>query len=243
MISFFSKLNQSNKPASFQHVEVDIHAHWLTGVDDGADSLETSIALIRGLLELGFRKLIATPHIMLEHYPNQPKKLRQVFQATSDYIRSQGINVELELAAEYMLDEGFLDQLDSRDVLSIGDRYLLVEFPMHKPFPLAGKFIERILESGYTPVLAHPERYSYYRRDIATFKELINQGALLQLNLLSLSGHYGKEVANWGRHLLEDRLYHFVGSDLHRASQLADYRVDLSLHQFLNAELMQTIGS
>lgn len=231
--------NKQTQDVHFADIEVDMHAHWLPGVDDGSPDIDVSLIMIRGLVSLGFRKLIATPHIMHDHYGNHATKLRNVFQALVKRVTEEGIEVELGLAAEYMLDEGFMDHLNSRQVLSIADRYLLIEFPMHKPFPLAKRFVESILQVGYTPILAHPERYSYYRRDLATFQELQQMGCLMQLNLLSPAGYYGREVSNWSRQLMEHQMYHFAGTDLHHPAQLGLYSFDPSSLRFLNTQLLQ----
>ena len=240
----FRLFPRNNKPAQdvhFVNIEVDIHAHWIPGVDDGSPAMELSLKMIRGLAGLGFKKLIATPHIMHDHYGNHADKLKKAFQTVVDAVSKAGIEIDLGLGAEYMLDEGFMDHLNSRQILAIGDRYVLIEFPMNKPFPLAHRFIESILQAGYTPILAHPERYTYYRKDLETFLELQEMGCHMQLNLLSPTGYYGREVAVWSRQLIERQMYHFAGSDIHHPSQLSQYSFDPSGIRFLNTQLLQPV--
>lgn len=219
----------------YQHdLLVDIHAHWLPGVDDGAKTEEEGLAMVKGLIRLGYHKLIATPHIMQEFYPNTVEHLKQVFEKFAARVQSEALPVELELGAEYMLDGGFMKQLQSGELLTIGKKDLLIEFPHLQPFPALKEIVEEIIHRGYTPILAHPERYVYYLKNRKAFDQLLDTGCQMQVNLLSLTGYYGKAIAEWSRKLMQSGIYQFAGTDIHNQGQLEILKQYVPDTPFLN---------
>ena len=202
------------------HLLVDMHAHWLPGVDDGAQTVEEGLMLIKGLAELGYRKLVATPHIMNDFYGNHPEKLIDAFSQFLKPVLLAGINIDLGLAAEYMLDDGFITQLENGPLLTLKWRYVLVEMDMFQPFPALKEVLFELSLKGYTPILAHPERYQYFHHDFAKYEELKDLGCLFQLNMLAPSGFYGKQEAITATKLLKKGWYELMGSDIHKLFQL-----------------------
>ena len=152
-----------------------------------------------------------TPHIM-EDIPNKTLELKQKCEELKTVV-SKGIT--LRLSAENMMDNLFLQRLEQRDLLPIGrDRqHLLVETSYYSPPMDMHRFFERIKESGYMPVLAHPERYQYM--DMSTYKMWKEKGVLLQLNVPSLVGAYGPEVQYKAEKLLDKGMYDYCGTDTH----------------------------
>lgn len=213
-----------------QHLKVDVHGHWLPGVDDGAQTEKEGLALVRGLVELGYTKLIATPHIK-ETCPNEPKDLKRVFQYFQKTVKKAGIEVELSLGAEYMLDEGFAKHL-KEGLLTLHDKYVLVELnPQQvKILPALKQTLFDIKLKGYIPVLAHPERYGYYCDNWNTMEGLKETGLLFQGNALAVSGLEGKDITKRARKLLDHGWYEFVGTDIHNAAHLK-HLSKVSLHQ------------
>lgn len=195
---------------------VDVHSHLLPGIDDGVQTLEQSIELIRQFHKIGYRKLITTPHIMSDFYPNTPEiiagKLAEVQQAVLD----ADIPVQIEAAAEYYFDEHFIEIVNNKaNLLTFGDRYLLFEIGfMSEPLRLKSIIFD-LVTLGYKPVLAHPERYMYYHKKTEALQDLIDRGVLLQLNINSITGYYSKEVKKMAERLIDNRMIHFIGSDCH----------------------------
>jgi tyrosine-protein phosphatase YwqE len=195
---------------------VDVHSHLLPGIDDGVQTIEQSLALIQEFAELGYRKLITTPHVMGDFYPNTPEiisgKLAEVKQA----VLSANIPIQIEAAAEYYLDEHFIDLVGNKaELLTFGDRYVLFEIGfMSEPLRLKS-FIFDLMTLGYRPVLAHPERYMFYHKKIEALQDLIDRGVLLQLNINSITGYYSKEVRKMAEKLIDNKMIHFIGSDCH----------------------------
>jgi tyrosine-protein phosphatase YwqE len=220
-----------------QLLRVDVHAHWLPGVDDGAQTEKEALTIVRGLADLGYSKLIATPHIK-ETCPNEPKNLRRVFEHFKKTVRKAGIEIELALGAEYMLDEGFAKHLASGDLLTLHGKYLLVELNPNQIqiLPALQKILFNIKVKGYTPILAHPERYAYYCENWNTMEGLKESGLLFQGNAMAVSGLEGKEMARRARKILDNGWYEFVGTDIHTTEHLKHLNKVALSQKFQNGE-------
>ena len=221
---------------------VDAHCHLLPGVDDGAADMEESLGIIRGQQALGLRGAICTPHIMARIPQNTPAYLRQAFEHFQSIVNRQSsiVNFQLHLAAEYMLDETFPRHLASGDLLTIPEeilfvnrkseivnhtkKFLLVELPQYLLPPGWQDMLDAILSAGYTPLLAHPERYlrNLEENDI---RALVDRGIALQGNLGSLTGYYGSRVQKLAQALRTDGLYTTFGTDAHSAGMLRQLKV------------------
>ena len=189
----------------------ECHCHLLPGVDDGVKELHETLKILELWQSLGVKEVWLTPHIM-EDIPNKTQELKQKCEELKT-VAPKGIT--LRLSAENMMDNLFLQRLELRDLLPIGrDRQnLLVETSYYNPPMDMHRFFERIKESGYIPVLAHPERYQYM--DMSTYKMWKEKGVLLQLNVPSLVGAYGPEVQYKAEKLLNKGMYDYCGTDTH----------------------------
>ena len=217
---FFSKKKSS--PADLSWLQADMHSHLLPGIDDGSPDMSTSLQLIRGLKELGYKKIITTPHVLWEIYPNTRETIVNKQQEVQKEIEAAGIDIEFKAAAEYFIDDHFADQLKNKvPLLTISANMVLVEFSMvNMPMDLQEVLFEMQLQN-YQPILAHPERYSFLLRKKEVFDELKNAGCLFQLNLLSLSGHYGEGIQQIAESLLKKGYYDYAGTDLHHHRHLS----------------------
>jgi len=200
----------------------DMHSHLLPGVDDGSPDLATSIKLINGLTDLGFKKLITTPHILWEIYQNTRDDLLKRCDIFREELAKQGINTEIKVAAEYYLDDNVKNLLANKEpLLTIHDNLVLVEFSMaSEPIDFKEILFEMEMQ-GYQPVIAHPERYIYQERHKEFFEELKIAGYLFQLNIMSVAGTYGKTVNELARYFVKKGYYELAGTDLHNQHQLA----------------------
>jgi len=204
-----------NKHKNTKHYLVDIHSHLIPAIDDGSKSMQESVELIKSFKDLGFKKLITTPHIMHHRYPNSSETILSGLEELRAELKLQNIDIVVEAAAEYYLDEHFIQLLNKRDILTFGDNYLLFEMSYGmKPINLESVIYEMKL-AGYKPVLAHPERYMFMHRDFSIYEKLKKQGLLFQLNLNSLGGYYSKEVQKIARELVKRGWIDFLGSDVH----------------------------
>ncbi|TYA71882.1 tyrosine-protein phosphatase [Seonamhaeicola marinus] len=219
MLNFFSKkLYLRDLLEGF----VDIHNHILPGIDDGAKNTEESIALIKRLKDLGIRQFIPTPHVMKDYYPNTDESIGDAYQILLEALTSTDLLSEITInpAAEYMLDDSFEDLLRKEDLFTLKKKYVLVELSYFQPPINLESIIFDIKVKGYIPVLAHPERYKYYHNNYNYYQRLKQLGCLFQLNLLSLSGHYGKEEKNIAYKLLSNELIDFTGTDTHHLKHI-----------------------
>ncbi len=212
-----------------------MHAHILPGIDDGAVDTETSLMLIRGLIDLGYKRLYATPHVMADLYPNTRdlilKKRDELFQA----IDHAGIVLDcFGAAAEYMLDENFMALIGKEPLLTLPGNRVLVEMSSYQPSPALHQVLFDLQMKGYKPVLAHPERYRYYH-SAEDFENLKQLGCEFQTNILSLTGHYNKAIQAAARILLKNKLIDFLGTDLHHARHLENLRNALSHKSVIEA--------
>ncbi len=196
--------------------QVDLHSHLLPGIDDGVKTTEESLELIKAFQNAGFKKLITTPHIMQDYYPNNPEIIQSKLIELKKVLKDQNINIELETAAEYYLDDIFLRSIKSGDkLLTFGKNYLLFETTFQdKPLFLEEAIFE-MQSKGYFPILAHPERYNYLIKDWKLTQHLKNSGVLFQLNTISLGGFYSSESKKFGEKLIDNKMIDFVGSDCH----------------------------
>ena len=199
-----------------------MHSHLVPGIDDGAQDMSASLEFIRGLHQLGYSKIITTPHILWEIYPNTPEIIKKGTGEVNAALTDAGIDVKFEAAAEYFIDEHFEQELENKTpLLPISDNLVLVEFSMiNAPMDLHDVLFEMQMQN-YQPVLAHPERYVFLKNNPSFFEQLRNSGCLFQLNLLSLTGYYGQSVLELAEYLVKKDFYDYAGTDLHHDRHLA----------------------
>ena len=197
---------------------VDIHSHILPGIDDGAKNISQSIQLIQGMQKIGFGKMIATPHTMAGVWDNSYENIKESYEGLINKIEPR--QSDISFASEYLIDSTFLEKIQSQKLLCLKDNYLLVELSyLQAPANLFEILFELQLK-GYIPVLAHPERYSYFFNDFKAFEKLKNAGCLFQINLMSTVGHYGLDSARIADKLLGEKMIDYVGSDIHHKGHL-----------------------
>jgi protein-tyrosine phosphatase len=235
-------------PVTYASLGADVHSHLIPGIDDGAQTMEESLALIRRLAAMGYRKIYTTPHVSTDHYPNTREMILQGLEAVREQLRAQPsvISVQLEAAAEYFLDEGFEELLMTSQLLTLPGRRVLVEMAGVAPAHNLHELLFRMQTKNYRPVMAHPERYPYYQRDFRQVERLKEQGCELQVNLLSLAGHYGSRIQDLAFKIVKRGLADFLGTDMHRDQHadaleeaLKDKRMKKALWEgkFRNVEL------
>ena len=202
----------------------DMHSHLIPAIDDGSPDIVTSLELIKGMVELGYKKIITTPHILWELYPNTHDIIVRGYGEVQKALEREGIEVDFQVAAEYFMDEHFMEELQKKiPLLPLKDNMVLVEFSMvTAPMDLQEMLFEMQMQN-YQPVIAHPERYAYLVRKKEVFDELKNAGAYFQLNILSLTGHYGPVVQELAEYLLKKNYYDLAGTDLHHHRHLESF--------------------
>ena len=239
MFSIFKKKIPNNHSEYFPIV-TDIHSHILPGIDDGSPDIDTSLFLIKGLIKLGIKQSIATPHIIGDLYRNDVDSINNSLFILKKALSENQIDFKVSAAAEYMLDAYFLELLSTKTpLLTIKDNLVLTEFSYaDKPYNVE-QIVFAIITEGYQPILAHPERYGYYHNDFKQYNFLNELGFLFQVNLLSLTGYYGKPAAKAANYIIKNNLASFVGSDLHHErhlNALSDNKNKTLLKKALNSK-------
>jgi protein-tyrosine phosphatase len=218
---WFRRTNPT-EPVDLSLLGTDFHSHLVPGVDDGADTLDEALAMVDGLVALGYRGAVTTPHIYPGIYPNSPAGLRKAFDPLRTAVASSHPGFALSLAAEYQIDPGFVEQVEAGGEILEYNGLVLVEVGFHAA-PPAGLLEEAIFalqKRNLTPVLAHVERYGYWHGQDAVIEGIEGRGVLLQVNAGSIAGGYGDPVQDAAAHLLESGLVSFLGSDAHAPRHL-----------------------
>jgi protein-tyrosine phosphatase len=237
MFSFFKKKKiKINPDFNYDSIAVDMHSHVLPGIDDGAQNLEESIFLIKNMMEVGIKKIIATPHIMVDFYRNTPEIINSALGILKAELKNQNIDIEIEAAAEHYFDETFEKRVDDKKLMTMGDNYALFEYSFVSPPPNAFHVIQKMKEEGgYKPILAHPERYSYMT--VEEMANLRSWGCNMQMNTISLTGYYGKDVKKKAEAMIDADIVDFISSDMHHPRHAAAF------HDALNFPYLQKILS
>lgn len=198
-----------------------MHSHLLPGIDDGAPDIESSLQLIRGMSAMGYSKLITTPHVMWDMYKNTREIILNKLELLRSAVQKEGLNIEIHAAAEYFLDDYVAGLLKNKEpLLTVSGKMVLVEFSLAQPSMSLKDILFEMQMQGYQPIIAHPERYIYMEGNKEFYDELKDIGCLFQLNLLSLTSHYGKSVSNLAQYLIKKDYYDLVGTDLHHIRHL-----------------------
>lgn len=208
---------------------VDIHSHLLPGIDDGAKTFEDTLRLTHALQSFGISQFITTPHIIQHVWNNTRDQIIAKETATKLELVKHNITDSFRTAAEYMMDDYFVQLLRAGNLLTLKDNYVLVEMSyINAPIQLY-EILFDIQVAGYIPVLAHPERYLFYHNNFDEYLKLKRAGCLFQLNLLSIVGYYGEGIVKIAEKLLQKGLYSFVGSDVHHDNHIAAFEQKVRL--------------
>lgn len=199
---------------------IDIHSHVLYGIDDGARNIEESIAILKKMSDIGYTKVIATPHYIenTEYVANNKLKKRLV-KELNQRLEIENIPLKLYLGNEIFINEYIMGYIIKDEIYTLNNtNYLLVELPLNENFSLGFSLIDELHGKGAQVILAHPERYRSFQNNPELIDRYIEMGVLLQGNIDSLNGKYGKEAKNLFIKLLKNRKYFALGSDIHRSS-------------------------
>jgi tyrosine-protein phosphatase YwqE len=213
---------------------VDIHSHLLPGIDDGAKTFEDTLELSTGLLNIGFSQFITTPHIYQNVWDNTKEQIEEVEMTTKLDLQKNGISIPFQAAAEYLLNDHFIKLCQAGEILPLKDKYVLVEISYTNPPIQLYSIIFDLRVAGYTPVLAHPERYVYYHYDFDEYLKLKKAGCYFQLNLLAVTGYYGEGITKIAEKLLQKGMYDFVGSDVHHANHIAGFNEKIKMKDLIS---------
>ena len=206
----------------------DIHCHLLPGIDDGSNSIEESIEILRRAEKEGVSEIVLTPHyIENTRYNCNNKNKKESFEILKKAIKQAGINIKLYLGNENYMSNNFIELLNNNEIMTINNsRYLLFEFPLSQPYKNSKDYLYELVTKGYVPILAHPERYRDFQKNPDLVEEYTRMGILLQGNYKSLLGKYGRASKKALKILLKKDLITFLGSDIHH---IEDYELEKAI--------------
>lgn len=219
IIDLFKSKKKISTPTqnSFSTDFIDIHSHILPGIDDGAKTMEDSIQLLTQMRKLGIKNFVCTPHVIESIWMNSTEKIlstyNELIAVVSQIPALKDINIRV--AAEYMMDENFQKLLENKDFLPIHENKILVEMSYLAPPSNLFETIAEVQVKGFIPILAHPERYKSFHKDLSVYEHLKSAGCLFQVNMISLTNYYGKDVNELAVWLIRNNMIDFIGSDLH----------------------------
>ena len=224
-----SSLFKKKKKESSSVLSVDIHSHLLPGLDDGVKTYDESMEIINEMMGLGYKKIITTPHIMQDQFNNSAETILPKLEELRELVRKEGMDVELEAAAEYYMDDGFISMLEdpSHEMLSFGKdkKYLLFETSyINEPAFLTKAIFEIITKKNLIPVMAHPERYVYLQNKPELISTLVERQVLFQININSMGGYYSKSAQKLADRFIKKGLVSFLGSDCHNMKHLENHK-------------------
>lgn len=229
--NFFSrKPKEPDYPrvTDYSGIATDMHSHLIPGIDDGVKSEEECAEMLRGFVNLGFKKVITTPHIMGDHYKNTPEIILDGLEKIRAVATRENIPITIEAAAEYYIDELFAQKLSSGKLLTLDGKHLLFEISYMNPPDNLSQAIFEMSVNGYKPLLAHPERYPFWYPKFDEYYKLKESGVLFQLNIGSIAGYYGPMPKKIAERMIDENLVDFIGSDLHGVRHLQAMQQALS---------------
>lgn len=200
---------------------IDFHSHIVYEVDDGSDSIETSLEILKLAEQAGFHSIILTPHYMKDYYEYSTNQIGKKIEQLKDLCEENNVNVNLYQANEIYIANDIVDLLESKKASTInGSKYVLFELPMNEEPPNLLEVIYSLKENKKVPIIAHPERYLYIQEEPNKLLELIDMGVLFQANYGSIVGQYGKACEKTIKTLLKNNFIHFLGTDIHKSTSI-----------------------
>jgi tyrosine-protein phosphatase YwqE len=232
------------KEVSLNHIGIDIHSHLIPGIDDGVQTVDEAVQMMAKMEALGYSHAVTTPHVMWDCYRNTPEIILNGLEDIRAAGKAAGLKIQVSAAAEYFIDEHFNEMIASGErLLTLPGNRLLVELPYSTPLMNTSENLFSIISKGYQPILAHPERYTYFHADPSIYKKLADGGCELQVNILSLTGYYGENITKTAEWLLKNNLVTFLGTDAHKMPHLdminkSDRHQWVSRYPFQNEKLI-----
>jgi tyrosine-protein phosphatase YwqE len=234
MGNWFSSLFSSALKADYSALGTDFHSHLIPGIDDGVQTMDEAIYYIQEMMKLGYRKIITTPHIMPGAHDNNAEIILGGLVKLKAELKARNIDIPVEAAAEYYLDDYLFDLVAKKDILTFGNNNFLLELPTFSE-PIRFKEFMFVANSmGYHPILAHVERYTYMHDNrLKDYEDIYHSEVGLQVNIGSLAGFYGDQLQKVSFKLIEMGLVDYLSSDLHNERHLVYLKQGLKNKQFV----------
>ncbi len=201
---------------------IDFHSHIIPNIDDGSTSMKDTINMINEARQAGFTEIISTSHYIQKYYDLDCFEREKILDIIKKKVsEKKEINIKLYLGSEIYFTPEIIELVKNKKASTINNtRYLLFELPMNTKPLFVKEMVYELMQNGYIPIIAHPERYSYVQENIRYIEELAGMGVLFQSNYGSIIGIYGNSAKKTLKKLLKNNLISFLGSDVHRTGQI-----------------------
>ncbi|MBL0330538.1 MAG: capsular biosynthesis protein [Bacteroidetes bacterium] len=217
---FRKKPKRLSTPVDLSVLGTDIHSHFIPGIDDGAKTMNDSLQMIAEMQQLGYKKIITSPHTMSDYYRNTSEIILSGRDQVKQELTKAEINIEFDAVSEYYLDYDLEKKLDDGPLLTFGNKHLLFEISYMNPPDNLFHLIFKMQLQGYKPVLAHPERYNFWHKEFDKYEAFIDKGVLLQMNINSLTGYYSLGTKIVAEQMIDKNMISFVGTDCHHMGHI-----------------------
>lgn len=196
---------------------IDIHSHLMPNVDDGAKSVEEAIELIKEAKVEGITDIILTPHYIIDSYEQNIETLNHLKDKLQQMIKNENVDINLHIGMEVYITNNLVEIFKQNKILTLaGSKYILIELPMNTYVQYLDMVVFKLIENNIIPIIAHPERYKFVQENPKNLKKLLDSGCLIQSNIGSILGIYGKKAKKTIKYLLKNDLINFLATDTHR---------------------------
>ena len=241
IFNIFKKSTLLKTAVDLSALGCDVHSHFIPGIDDGAQTIEDSVTMITEMYNMGYKKVITTPHIMSDYYRNTPEIILSGLEKVRTALKEAAIPIEVEAASEYYIDFDFERKVKNEKLLTFGNNYILFEISYMNPPDNLYHVIFEMQMLGYKPVLAHPERYNFWHSDFEKYEEFIDKGVLLQMNINSLTGYYSIATKKIAEQMIDKNMISFLGTDCHHIGHIELMKkvvYEKHLHQLVDSGML-----
>lgn len=222
---------------------IDLHSHYLYGIDDGSKSEKMTLDMLRQAESLGFQYLLATPHVNFLSNQKYSDKIVKRFKEINILIEKENIKLKTGLGAEIAYDAEYEKLLNFPfSFFGNGHKYMLFELPVYYKVSQISDFIFKQMLNGITPILAHPERIKTVQDDPQTLVQWYHQGSLMQINAGSISGQFGNSAREFAFAMIENGLACLVASDAHEAASRS-YQVMADARDIISEKYSETVAA
>lgn len=208
---------------------IDLHCHILPGIDDGAQTIESSVEMAKQAISQGINTIVATPHHQNGKYINEKADIEQYVQKLNEEFQQRNLTLTILPGQESRIFGEMVEEYHDNKLLTLNNshKYVFVEFPSSQVPRYTEKLLFNLQSEGLIPIIVHPERNSRLIEDPDLLYNLVNKGALTQVTASSLTGHFGKKIQKFSHQLIESNLTHIIASDAHNTSHRS-FRMDMA---------------
>lgn len=211
----------------------DIHTHILHGIDDGAKTIEESIEILKIASQNGVTDIVLTPHYIKDSKYNANNKVKkEKFNELKKELKENKININIYLGNEVYINEESISLYKEISTIN-NSRYILIELPLTTKYPLLDEYLYKLKKKKLIPIIAHPERYTSYYKDYDFFNKLKEKGCLLQGNIGSIYGSYGRKSKKMLKKMLKKNMIHLLASDTHTKTTIYQKNIKKDLFKIV----------